>query len=66
MFKFMNTEKLVCVCNGSKPLTTYAAEINADNKPCSIKKLKIKYKCGTKCGLCIPHLKKLLNVPTEF
>lgn len=65
MKRSLDPDKLSCVCNG-KPLREYADKINADGEPCCKMKLKHYYKCGNKCGKCIPYIKKMLTVPVTF
>jgi bacterioferritin-associated ferredoxin len=54
-----------CICNNTK-LVDIADKINTDNLPCSLSKLKMHYRCGNKCGKCIPYIKQLLKVVTNF
>lgn len=61
----LDADKLSCVCNG-KPLTEYAKIINSENTNCTLDKIKYKYRCGNKCGKCLPFLKQLLKIPVDF
>lgn len=47
-----------CICFNSKPIAELVQDMIRDNNPPTMGNLKNLYRVGTKCGRCVPFIRK--------